>query len=341
MRKMKRFVSAVIMAAMVGTLCLTGCGSDKSAEGSTGNKSGKQVTVAVVQPMSHTSLDQIRDTITSELGKDENIKVVTDNANGDTTALSSIIENYKSDGVDIVVPIATSTAQTAKSVYDGEDTPIVFAAVSDPEAAGLTGEDCANITGVSNNIPADEIVKLIANFQPDYKKIGFLYTSSETNSVSTITAAKKYCDDNKIAYEESSIANVSELQTAVESLISKGVDALYTGNDNTIASAMATYTDAAYTKKIPIYCGADSMVADGGFATVGVNYVQLGKQVADMVEKIANGEKPSDIPYETISDYAKYVNMQAVKQFGGNFDKKAFEGFDVLVEEDGTSHFNK
>ena len=90
MRKMKRFVSAVIMAAMVGTLCLTGCGSDKSAEGSTGSKSGKQVTVAVVQPMSHTSLDQIRDTITSELGKDENIKVVTDNANGDTTALSSI-----------------------------------------------------------------------------------------------------------------------------------------------------------------------------------------------------------------------------------------------------------
>ena len=119
------------------------------------------------------------------------------------------------------------------------------------------------------------------------------------------------------------------------------VDALYTGNDNTIASAMATYTDAAYAKKIPIYCGADSMVADGGFATVGVNYVQLGKQVADMVEKIVNGEKPSDIPYETISDYAKYVNMQAVKQFGGNFDKKAFEGFDVLVEEDGTSHFNK
>ena len=317
MRKFKKFVSTAIIAAMAGTLCLTGCGSNSSSESSTGSsKSEKQVTVAVVQPMSHTSLDQIRDTITSELGKDDNIKVVTDNANGDTAALSSIIENYKSEGVDIVVPIATSTAQTAKSVYDGEDTPIVFAAVSDPEAAGLTGEDCANITG-------------------------FLYTSSETNSVSTITAAKKYCDDNNIAYEESSISNVSELQTAVESLISKGVDALYTGNDNTIASAMATYTDAAYAKKVPIYCGADSMVADGGFATVGVNYVQLGKQVADMVEKIANGEKVSDIPYETISDYAKYVNMQAVKQFGGNFDKKAFEGFDVLVEEDGTSHFNK
>ena len=79
----------------------------------------------------------------------------------------------------------------------------------------------------------------------------------------------------------------------------------------------------------------DSRIKVTNIRTVG------GKQVADMVEKIANGEKVSDIPYETISDYAKYVNMQAVKQFGGNFDKKAFEGFDVLVEEDGTSHFNK
>ena len=123
MRKFKKFVSTAIIVAMAGTLCLTGCGSNSSSEGSTGSKSEKQVTVAVVQPMSHTSLDQIRDTITSELGKDDNIKVVTDNANGDTAALSSIIENYKSEGVDIVVPIATSTAQTAKSVYDGEDTP--------------------------------------------------------------------------------------------------------------------------------------------------------------------------------------------------------------------------
>ena len=92
MRKFKKFVSTAIIAAMAGTLCLTGCGSNSSSESSTGSsKSEKQVTVAVVQPMSHTSLDQIRDTITSELGKDDNIKVVTDNANGDTAALSSII----------------------------------------------------------------------------------------------------------------------------------------------------------------------------------------------------------------------------------------------------------
>lgn len=360
---MKRVLTMLLTAALAGT-ALTGCSSNKESAAAApaqttaaqesaaeseaetqaeSQNAGEEITVAIVQPMTHTSLDQIRDTIVSELeasGRD-NIKIVTQNANGDTSALNTIIQNCKADKIDILVPIATSTAQTAKAVYDGEKTPIVFAAVSDPVAAGLTGEGCDYITGVSNNIPADEIVKLISNFQPDYQKIGFVYTSSETNSVSTINSAKAYCDSNSIAYEEVSIANPSELQTAVETLISKGVDALYTGNDNTIASAMASYTDIAYAKQIPVYCGADSMVADGGFATIGVDYVQLGRQVADMVLKIADGAAPADLPYETLTEYAKFVNLQAVERFGGSFEESAYEGYEILVEKDGTSHFNQ
>ena len=307
-----------------------------------GSALAETVRVAVVQPLTHTSLNQIRDTIVSKLeASDIDFEIVTKNAEGDSAALSTILENVKNDGVDILVPIATSTAQSAKMVFDGTDVSVVFAAVSDPVAAGLTGEDCGFITGVSNNIPAAEIVNLISDFQPDYKLIGFLYTSSETNSVSTINAAKAYCDANGIAYEEVSIANLSELQTAVETLISKGVDALYTGNDNSIASAMSTYIDVAYEYGIPVYCGADSMVADGGFATIGVDYVQLGGQVADIVERIANGEQPEDIPYETLADYARFVNLQAADRVGMEISDDILANYNVLVEADGTSHFGE
>ena len=298
--------------------------------------------VAIVQPLTHTSLNQIRDTIVAELeASDVEFEIVTRNAEGDSAALSTILENVKMDGVDILVPIATSTAQSAKMVFDETGIPVVFAAVSDPVAAGLTGDDCSFITGVSNNIPAAEIVNLISDFQPDYQKIGFLYTSSETNSVSTINAAKAFCDENKIAYEEVSIANLSELQTAVETLISKDVDALYTGNDNSIASAMSTYIDVAYEYGIPVYCGADSMVADGGFATIGVDYVQLGKQVADIVVRLANGEEPEDIPYETLADYARFVNLQAADRIGMEVSDEILSAYNVLVEADGTSHFGE
>lgn len=340
---MMKKVICTLMSALMLTMALTGCGAQGSASSSGASaQTADSYKITIVQPMSHTSLDQIRDTIVSTLeASGKNVEISTENANNDSTALSTILSNCKADGVDLVIPIATSTAQSAKTVFEGEDTPIVFAAVSDPAAAGLTGDDCQNITGVSNNIPADEIVKLIFNFQPDCQKIGFLYTSSEANSVSTITAAKAYCDQEGIAYEESSIANLSELQTAAETLISKGVDALYTGNDNSIASAMATYTDVAYAAGIPVYCGADSMVADGGFATIGVNYVQLGEQVANLVLKILDGTDPADLPYETLSDYAKYVNLQAAGRFGADFPETAYEGYEVLVEADGTSHFGQ
>ena len=300
------------------------------------------VRVAVVQPLTHTSLNQIRDTIVACLeASDTEFEIVTRNAEGDSAALSTILENVKNDGVDILVPIATNTAQSAKMVFEDAGVPVVFAAVSDPVAAGLTGEDSLFITGVSNNIPADRIVALISDFQPEYSLIGFLYTSSETNSVSTINAARAFCDESGIAYEEVSIANLSELQTAVETLISRGVDALYTGNDNSIASAMSTYTDTAYEYGIPVYCGADSMVADGGFATIGVDYVQLGRQVAALVERVANGEDPADIPYEVLSDYARFVNLQAAERIGIEIPDEVLEAYNVLVEADGTSHFGE
>jgi putative tryptophan/tyrosine transport system substrate-binding protein len=331
MSKLKSIASAALVAAAV----LAGPASLAVA-------APAKIRVAIVQPMSHKSLDQIRDTIVAELkasGRDFDIVMM--DAHGDTSSLATIFQNVKGKGVDIVVPIATPSAQSAKNVFGGTRTPIVFAAVSDPVAAGLTGEDAKNITGVSNSIPSAKIVQLISDFQPKYRKIGFLYTSSETNSVSTIKAAKAYCDKAGIPYAEASIAAPSDLQAAVSGLLAKGVDALYTGNDNTIASAMPAYTDAAYSKGVPIYCGADSMVADGGLATIGIDYVQLGRQVAAMVLKIAGGASPSSLPYETLSDYAKFVNLQAADRLKLALGAETLKAYKALVEKDGASHFGK
>ena len=92
---------------------------------------------------------------------------------------------------------------------------------------------------------------------------------------------------------------------------------------------------------IPVYCGADSMVADGGFATIGVDYVQLGRQVARIVVRLSQGEQPEDIPYEVLSEYAKFVNLQAAGRIGMDIDEETLAAYRVLVEADGTSHFGE
>lgn len=301
---------------------------------------GDTIRIAIVQPMSHPSLNQIRDTIISEIGTEYNgkrIEIIQKDAAGDMSALQAIYSNLSD--VDIVIPIATSAAQSAKAAFEGTGTPIIFAAATYPDEAGLAGYDCDNITGVSDYVSPSELISLISLLQSDCKKIGLVYTSSEPNSAASMAEVKKYLDGTDITYEEAAITNLSELQNALESLIDKGVDAFYTNTDNTIATAMALYTDIAYSHGVPIYCGADSMVADGGTATVGVDYVTLGKQVADIAKKIMGGTEPSEIKYQHLDSYARYINMQAARKVG--IDTTGTGDLLVLVEEDGTSHFNK
>lgn len=324
---MKKNLRIVLMVmVLVLSVVMVGC-----------SKSNKK-TVYIVQFMSHPSLLQISDTIEDELSKYDNIDVKIMNAEGDTTALPTIMASIKNKA-DLVIPIATPVAQSAKVAFSDTDTPIVFAAVANPVTSGLTGDGSENITGVSDYVDTTAIFDLIANFQPG-AKIGFVYTSKEDNSVSAVNEAIAYCKTNNIPYAEASIDTPTDLTTAVNNLVSKGVTAFYTSTDNTIASAMAQYSELAYSHKIPIYCGADSMVADGGFATTGVSYVELGKQVAEMAVKIINGTSVSDIPYETLKNYAKYVNLQAAERCSLTITDEMLQGYSVLVEKDGTSHFN-
>ena len=316
------------LTALVFALSFAGCASPAPAtapEATTAVNEAPQATeaaqpaaqkikIAIVQPMEHTSLNEIRDTIVSELQAagydDSKAEIILKNANGDASLLPSIFNSLIADNVDLLIPIATPSAQAAAAATT--DIPIVFSAVSNPIDAGLvTSLDVTdkNITGVSNAIAIEDIFGLARELTPEAKTFGFIYNTGEINSVAGIKRAKEYCDANGIAYKEATITTTADLQQAVASIVGD-VDAFFTPNDNTVASAMQTYVQLATEAGKPIYCGADSMVRDGGFATVGIDYVKLGKQTADMAIRVLNGTAISDTPVEVVSDYARMINVK-------------------------------
>lgn len=302
---------AIIMAGILGLGMLTGCTIDPASA------KAEVYKIGIVQPMDHPSLNQIRDTIVSELqaqGLGDMVEITLQNANGDMNLLQSIMQNLVGDGVDMIVPIATPSAQAAMSATN--EIPIVFSAVSNPIEAGLVKsftETTGNITGVSNSIPVADIFELSRILTPEVETYGFIYNSSEINSAASIEKAKAYCDKNAITYKEVSITGTADLHQAVSSLVDE-VDAFFTPNDNTVASAMATYVQIAAEAGIPIYVGADSMVKDGGLATVGIDYTVLGKQTAMMIKRIIDGEKISNNPVEQVAEYAKIINMSITEK---------------------------
>ena len=318
---------AVLLAGIVLLGALTGCSATKEAAGS------EKYKIGIVQPVEHPSLNRSRDSIISELeklGMGDKVEITLHNANGDMNLLQSIMQNLMSEKVDMIVAIATPAAQAALSAT--RDVPIVFAAVSNPVEAGLVKDPTkpeGNITGVSNSIPVADIIGLSKVLTPNVKTLGLIYNSSEINSVASIEKTKAYCDKEGIAYKEAAITSTADIQQAVASLTNQ-VDAYFTPNDNMVASAMAIYSQLATDAGKPIYVGADAMVSDGGLATVGIDYNLLGEQTGRMINRIISGESIGDKAVETVSEYAKIINVNVAEKLNITIPKE-LEGEFVIV----------
>ena len=291
---LKKLVAFGCAAAL--TFSMVGCGSkaDTSADttaaetdADTDAASGDtaEYNVAIVKQLDHASLDEIANAVAAELdqiAKDNNVTIHYEIYSGqnDQTTLKQIGDQAIADGVDAIIPIATLAAQVMTVCAQDTQTPVIFAAISDPEAAELTGIDY--VTGTSDALDTNKIMEMMFAQNPDIQKVGLLYSLSETNSTKPIADAKAYLEEKGINYTEQPANTNDEVIAAASSLVADKVDAIFTPTDNVIMAAeLAIYEDLAKAG-IPHYTGADSFVRNGAFATCGVNYTDLGAQTADL-----------------------------------------------------------
>ena len=303
---MKKVISLVLSVMMMLTM-FAGCKASGTAEtaaptaaptSSTAAETSADTTpavqefnVAIVQQLDHASLDEIRTAIVAQLqtlAEEKGVKVNIQEFNGqnDATVLNQIGAQVVGDGVDLIIPIATLAAQCMVTAADGTDIPIVYAAISDPEAAGLTGLD--NVTGTSDALNTAFILDMMLAANPDIKTVGLLYSNSEANSTTPIAEAKAYLQEKQIDFVEKTGNTSGEIVEAAASMVGR-VDAVFTPTDNVVMAAEVTVAETLNEAGIPHYTGADSFVAAGAFATCGVNYTELGTYTADMAMDILLG----------------------------------------------------
>ena len=326
-----------------------------SSEGvlaSSGSKAaaGTEFKVGVVQYVDHASLNQIVENLEQELdAKGQELGVTFNyqdyefNGQGDGTTLNQIASELISDDVDLIVAVATPTAQIMQAAAEGKNIPIVFSAVSDPVGAKLVDSLDApgsNITGTSDALDTEDIMNLILAQNPDTKKVGLLYSKSEDASEQPVADAKKILEEKGIEAVEKTGTTQDEISTAADALIAEGVDAVFTPTDNTVMTAELAIYEKFAEAGSPHYAGADSFARNGAFCGYGVDYKALGIQTADMVAKIlAEGADPATTPVETSDSNIATVNTETAAALGYDMDqvKKNFEPYCASVEETTTN----
>ena len=278
---MKKFI-CVMLTALLTLSLFAGCGAKKD---------DGVLRIAIIQQLDHSSLDEIRLAAQAEIDRiaaEKGITVEYKHFNGqnDTSVLAQIGTQVVADGYDLILPIATLAAQYAVTAAEGKNIPIVYAAVSDPVGAGLTG--MRNVTGVSDALNTNFIMDMMFAANPDIQTVGLLYSLSEPNSEQPIKEAKAYLDAKGIPYIEKTGNTADEVITAATALVGR-CEAVFTPTDNAIMNVAPSVAEILVNAGIAHYTGADSFVQAGSFVTCGVNYTELGTYAASMAMDILLG----------------------------------------------------
>ena len=279
-------------------------------------------TIGIIQLVEHVALDANCKGFIDGLAEEgfidkQTVNIDFQNAQGEQANCVTIAQKFVNNRANLIFAIATPAAQAAANLT--KKIPIVISSVTDPESAKLVKSNSmpgTNVTGTSDLTPCAAQINLLKTLVPDVKNVGMLYCSNEQNSYFQIALAKAECDKLGISYTDYTVSSTNEIQQVVQSAVGK-VDAIYSPTDNMIASAMINVAQVTTPAKIPVIVGEEGMCANGGLATYGLNYYELGKQTAKMAAKILRGEsEPKDMPIEYLSTCNLTINEEVAKAIG-------------------------
>lgn len=281
--------------------------------------------IAISQYVEHPSLDATREGFLAAL-KDagivegENLKVDLQNAQADQSNNLSIAQKIAGDKNDLVLAIATPSAQSIVQRVD-KNTPVLFAAVTDPLDAKIVTDlehPGGNVSGASDTNPEaiTRLMSFIAAQFPDVKKLGLVINEGEPNAVVMADIAKEELDKHGIELVKAAITNTSEVKQAAESLVGR-VDAFYITLDNSVVSGVDTIIQTANDNKLPFFSADRDTVEKGAFATIGFKYYDHGYQVGEMaVEVLKNGTSPGDMKVTMQEKLDLILNLKAAQAQG-------------------------
>lgn len=326
---MKKKTMGVFMMAVMGAAMFSGCSStqETAAETATQDASGAVYRVGIVQYVDDASLNQIEaaieaelDAKAAELGVTFDYEDYTYNGQADATTLNQIAAELVASEVDMIIPIATPAAMIMQNATQDNQIPVVFSAVSDPVTSGLVESmeaPGANITGTSDALNTEAVLKLILAADPEIKKLGILYNKSEDASKVPVETAKTFCEERGIEVIEKTGTTNDEIILAADALIASGAEAVFTPTDNTVMTAELAIYEKLAQAGIPHYAGADSFALNGAFLGFGVNYEELGAATADMAAEIlVHGADPAVTQVRTMDNGIATVNTEIAEEIG-------------------------
>ena len=312
---MKKQVLAGILSAtmVVGMGGVSVFAADDKADDKTYN-------IGICQLVQHEALDAatqgFKDAITAELG--DKVTFDEQNAQGDSNTCSTIITDFVSDGVDLILANATPSLQAAAA--GTTDIPILGTSVTEYGVAldldDFDGTVGGNISGTSDLAPLEDQAAMLNELFPDAKNVGLIYCSAEANSQYQVDTVKAALEDLGYTCEYYAFSDSNDLAT-IATNAANSFDVIYIPTDNTAAANTEIINNICQPAGVPIIAGEEGICSGCGVATLSISYYDLGAATGKMAAKILTGESNiSEMPIEYAPQFTKKYNKTICEALG-------------------------
>ena len=277
---MKKVVSLILALILCVGSCfaLASCGDD-----------GKYH-IGIVQLVEHPALDAategFKQAIIDELGADA---VVFDyqNAQNDANTCSTIVNQFVSNNVDLIMANATPALQAAAAAT--AEIPILGTSVTEYGVAldldNFNGTVGGNISGTSDLAPLDLQAAMITEWFPEATKVGLLYCSKEANSLYQVNVVKSELEGKGITVTMYPFTDSNDLAQICTTAAANN-DVIYVPTDNTVAENTGIISNICTPANVPVIAGEEGICSGCGVATLSISYYDLGYATGKMAVKI-------------------------------------------------------
>lgn len=310
----------LLIQASAGALALAGCKRFPNGSGNRRGNGNFRVGLVYFAPEDGADLcmrgllDGLKD---QGIEKGKNLELLTAHAQGEISNIPMLIQNYVSQGVDLIITMTTPCLTAACTM--ARNTHVVFTYVYDPIAAGAGSSFTShlpNITGVGSFPPVEATVDMIQRLVPGVKGVGTVYNTSEANSVKVISVARDAFRKRGIALEEVTATNTSEVFQAAQVACYRKVQAIWVTGDNTALQSFDAIVKATRSAKLPLVINDPEFTSRGAVACVGLGWYPAGHAGGVLAARVLRGENPGDIPFQEVAEQKLILNQQAASALG-------------------------
>jgi putative ABC transport system substrate-binding protein len=256
-----------------------------------------------------------------ELGyiEGENLVVELQDAKGDRSALHTMAGELVRKKVDVIFTTGSRPTQAAQSAT--KEIPIVFRHSADPAALGFLKNmkrPEGNVTGVAafSSYMTDKRLEILKTIVPNLRRVHIFYDSNSKYSGGNFLAAQTAATKLGLEVADHGVKTADEIKSSFDKMQIRAGDAILQISDDLVESNASFVLDGAKKVRLPTMFDQETWTTKGSLASYGPSYTLMGRQAAQLIDRLLKGAKPSDMPVQSASKFDLVINLRTANIIG-------------------------